>query len=271
MLLEMEQLVKDFQRDGYLLIPNALDKATCKSLREKIDELDRKNLKPHHHKEKRHFMHKAVFEQYPEISLEVFKNPKVLPVVKALIGMCGSSRSPDHSLKVHVIHNNAFKIPVGGRGQAAKWHTDDPPLFITKDGSSLPDSVIVAPMVLTCMYYLNDVQGAIDGMTHVIPGSHRFGRPCSDAEIGALANKAVAPEVTAGTCLIISSSVWHRGAPVQEGGRDRYLYQVSYGRRLVGHKHRTIMNYVLPKNVEEQLKTDEDRELMGFLQGGAYS
>jgi ectoine hydroxylase-related dioxygenase (phytanoyl-CoA dioxygenase family) len=195
-------------------------------------------------------------------------------VVKALIGMCGASpnsQTSDRNLKVHVMHNNAFKVPAGGRGQYPKWHTDDAPLFMTTDGSSLPESVIVAPMVLTCMYYLNDVRGAVDGMTHLIPGSHRFGRCCTEEEAQKLEKKIVAPEVKAGTCLIISSSLWHRGAAVQEGGRDRYLLQVSYGRRLVGHKHKSIMNYVLPKNVEDQLKTEEDRELMGFLEGGAYS
>ena len=267
----MNRLVEDFQRDGYLLIPNALDVSTCRSLREVIDQLDRQHLKPHHRKEKRHIIHKAVFEQYPEVSLEVFKNPGVLPVVEALIGMCGTSRYPDRSLQVHVVHNNAFKIPAGGRGQAPKWHTDDPPLFKTKDGSSLPQSVTVAPMVLTCMYYLNDVRGAVDGMTHLIPGSHRFGRPCSEEEVSRLENEIVAPGVKEGTCLIISSSLWHRGAAVQPEGRERYLYQVSYGRRLVGHKHKTIMDYTLPKNVKDHLKTKEDQELMGFLQGGAYS
>ncbi len=267
----MERLVADFQRDGYLLIPDALDRSTCKSLREAIDQLDEQHLRPRDRKEKRHILHRAVFEQYPEISLEVFKNPQVLRVVQALIGMCGSSRQPDHSLKVHVMHNNAFKVPAGGRGQAPKWHADDPPLFSTTDGSSLPESVIVAPMVLTCMYYLNDVRGAVDGMTHLIPGSHRFGRPCSHDEVSCLEKDVIIPEVTEGTCLIISSSIWHRGAAVEPEGRERYLFQVSYGRRLVGHKHKTIMNYTLPKSVEDQLKTPEDRELMGFLQGGAYS
>jgi hypothetical protein len=121
------------------------------------------------------------------------------------------------------------------------------------------------------MYYLNDVRGAIDGMTHLIPGSHRFGRPCNDEEVVPLEKSVIAPEVKAGTCLIISSSLWHRGAAVPPEGRERYLFQVSYGRRLVGHKHKTIMDYTLPQNVKNELKTEEDRELMGFLQGGAYS
>lgn len=105
-------------------------------------------------------------------------------------------------------------------------------------------------------------------MTHLIPGSHRFGRLCTQEQEG---SNIIAPAVKAGTCLIISSSLWHRGASVENGGVDRYLFQVSYGRRLIGHKHKSIMNYMLPDNVQEILKTEQDRELMGFLEGGAYS
>lgn len=168
-----------------------------------------------------------------------------------------------------MIHNNAFHVVPGGRGQAPVWHTDDPPLFTTTDGSPLPENIIVAPLVLTCMYYLNDIRGPIDGMTHIIPGSHRFGRPC-EREVAEKMD-CIAPAVTAGTCLIISSSLWHRGASIPEEGHDRYVFQVSYGRRLVGHKHKTIMNYQLPKAMNDLLITEEDKALMGYLQGGAYS
>mmetsp|Transcript_33124 Transcript_33124/g.51776 ORF Transcript_33124/g.51776 Transcript_33124/m.51776 type:complete len:85 (-) Transcript_33124:133-387(-) len=83
--------------------------------------------------------------------------------------------------------------------------------------------------------------------------------------------RCVAPAVTAGTCLIISSAVWHRGCRVSREGNPRYLFQVSYGRRLVGHKHKSIMDYTLPRGVRQLLVSEEDRQLMGYLQGGAYS
>ncbi|QKF94136.1 phytanoyl-CoA dioxygenase [Fadolivirus algeromassiliense] len=270
----MQQIIDDFNKNGYVIIPDAIDSSTCKVLREIIDDLDQKFLTEKHKKEGKHMIHKALFEQYPDVSLEIFKNQKILPIVQSLIGMCGTtpnSYTSSRNLKVHVIHNNAFKVSTGGIGQYPKWHTDDAPIFNTTNGSKLPESIIVAPMVLTCMYYLNDVRGAIDGMTHLIPGSHRIGQPCTDELVKQYEKDIIAPEVKEGSCLIISSSIWHRGASVQEGGHDRYLWQVSYGRRLVGHKYKTIMNYVLPKNFEDLLTTTEDRELMGFLEGGAYS
>ena len=180
--------------------------------------------------------------------------------------MAGTSRHPDKSLTAHVIHNNAYKIEPGMRGQAPTWHTDDPPLF----SGELPPNVHIAPLVLTVMYYLNDIrEGEIDGMTHVIPGSHRLGRPCTREEAEGM--KCVAPGVERGTALIISSALWHRGCRVGREGRARYVFQVSYGRRLVGHKHRSIMDYTLPRGVRQLLRSEEERQLMGYLQGGAYS
>ena len=44
------------------------------------------------------------------------------------------------------------------------------------------------------MYYLNDIRAAVDGMTHLIPRFHRFGRLYNGEE---------------------SSSLWHRDATVQ--------------------------------------------------------
>ena len=74
-----------------------------------------------------------------------------------------------------------------------------------------------------------------------------------------------------GSVLMFSAHTWHKGAAVAESASPRYVFQATYARRLIGHKHDTIMNYVLPKQVEKQLKSEEDRKLMGFLQGGAYS
>jgi len=265
----MDEEVAFFNKNGYILIPDALTESECEELKNMIDTLDNKT-KGDKKKQSRHQMHKVVFIQYPELCLRIFKNKRIHSLCKKIIGMCGSPRgSSDTSLKMHVIHNNTYCVQPGQRGQAPVWHTDDPPLFITTNEKNLPDNIIFAPTVLTCMYYLNDIRGPIDGMTHVIPGSHRFGRLCTkdDAE----SQNFIAPAVKKGTALIISSSVWHRGSNVAPEGRPRYVFQVSYGRRLVGHKHDTIMDFVMPNQVKNLLKTDEDKELMGYLQGGAYS
>ncbi len=261
---------KFFNRNGFLLIPGVLDAAECRELRKIIDDLDKAGKGRDRRKTSRHTVHKALFTKYPKECIRIFKKERVLSICKALISQCGSAHGArDSCYTTHVMHNNAYCVRPGQKGQAPNWHTDDAPLFMTTTGESLPSNVVVAPMVLTCMYYLNDVRGPVDGMTHVIPESHRFGRFCTGAEAEQL--EFLAPSVRAGTALIISSSLWHRGAGVHKDGNPRYTFQVSYARRLVGHKHGTIMDFVMPAKVKRLLQTDEDRQLLGYLQGGAYS
>ena len=216
---------------------------------------------------------KRLFEQDPALCLSVFKHDIVLPVVQRLLGCCGSARGRgDSCLTTHVIHNNAYRINPGGRGQAASWHTDDAPTFLTHNGRPLPDSVVVAPLVLTCMYFLNDLTTPGHGGTRVIAGSHRFGKACSNEVVQTEGSPISYAQCPTGSVLIISSHTWHSGAPVAaDCPASRYVSQVTYGRRLIRHKHGSIMNYQLPKTVEKAMKTVDDEKLMGFLQGGAYS
>src|SRR6185503_11519182 len=152
----MDEEVAFFNKNGYILIPDALTESECEELKNMIDTLDNKT-KGDKKKQSRHQMHKVVFIQYPELCLRIFKNKRIHSLCKKIIGMCGSPRgSSDTSLKMHVIHNNTYCVQPGQRGQAPVWHTDDPPLFITTNEKNLPDNIIFAPTVLTCMYYLND-------------------------------------------------------------------------------------------------------------------
>ena len=51
--------------------------------------------------------------------------------------------------------------------------------------------------------------------------------------------------------------------------RIRYITQVSYARRVIGHKYSPFMNYVMPEHVYR----DADprlKQLLGFLPSGTY-
>ena len=72
----------------------------------------------------------------------------------------------------------------------------------------------------------------------------------------------------AGSVVMFNNQVWHRGGP-NTSQRTRYLTQITYGRRMIGHKYFPFMNYVMP----EQVYADADprrRRLLGFLERGAY-
>ena len=67
---------------------------------------------------------------------------------------------------------------------------------------------------------------------------------------------------------MFNNQVWHRGAP-NLSERVRYITQVSYARRLIGHKYSPFMNYQMPEHVYKEANPRRKR-LLGFLPNGAY-
>lgn len=121
-------------------------------------------------------------------------------------------------------------------------------------------------LACTWMCWLSDCDDPSNGPTWVVPGSHRFGRPV-DSE---LAEKLAIPACgKAGTCVLINNQVWHRGS-ANTSDIPRDTLQLTFARRIIGHKHKTIMNYLMPTHVYAN-KSDKIKERLGWLQGGAYS
>ena len=52
----------------------------------------------------------------------------------------------------------------------------------------------------------------------------------------------------AGSVAMFNNQVWHRGGP-NRSQRTRYITQVTYARRLVGHKYYPFMNYTMPESI----------------------
>ena len=53
------------------------------------------------------------------------------------------------------------------------------------------------------------------------------------------------------------------------GQRTRYITQVTYARRIIGHRYSPFMNYVMPEHVYRYAYPRLKR-LLGFLPNGAY-
>jgi ectoine hydroxylase-related dioxygenase (phytanoyl-CoA dioxygenase family) len=71
-----------------------------------------------------------------------------------------------------------------------------------------------------------------------------------------------------GSVVLFNNQVWHRGGP-NTSDVTRYITQVSYARRLVGHKYFPFMNYQMPEHVFANANPRLKR-LLGFLPTGAY-
>ena len=107
----------------------------------------------------------------------------------------------------------------------------------------------------------------------ILTGSHLFGASPPPVMEGSKWEPLIAHNVgPAGSVVMFNNQVWHHGG-LNTSSRVRYVTQVTYARRIVGHKFYTgdagPMNYVMPEHVYRDASPRLKR-LLGFLPHGAY-
>ncbi len=242
--------IEQFHRDGYLVIPSVIPPDWCAELRRDLDEQIGEHRKTDTYAELRPRM----FEK-SRANLRLFDMEPIATFAEALIAS-----------DCHVIHNNSF-ITMPGQG-ISMWHQDDAPHMLVMDGEP-PTNIRLPVLLFTANYYLIDVDEVAIGGTETIPRSHLFGASCPSDLKGtkweALIQHNLAP---AGSVVMFNNQVWHRGGP-NTSSKTRYVTQVSYARRLIGHKYHPFMNYQMPEHVYADANPRLKR-LLGFLPSGAY-
>lgn len=261
---QLEAWIEAFHRDGFLVVPSLLSRQRCHRLRADLDRILAE-------REAGDFTTR-LFEDSPE-NLALFDLEPMVTFAEELIGRCngiGVSKrlGIPRANHVHVIHNNSFLTPglTHGLGGSA-WHQDDTPHILSLDGEPLKN-VRLNVLCFTVNYYLTDVVDLTNGPTQMIRGSHLFGALCQN-DVEDHEDEIVSALGPAGTAVCFNNQVWHRGAP-NLSETTRAITQVTYAKRLVGHKFGSVMNYQMPPQLTEDL-TPRRRRLFGFLEGGAYS
>ncbi len=263
--------IEQFHKDGFLVLPEILDQKTCDQLKFDLDKELQKKFKEKYKTSR--FIRKRMFE-VSQANLELFWKEPIVTFAEQLIG---DTRAPDQESyeggvpaanEVHVIHNNSFKIPPESEGLGrSSWHQDDTPHAISLDGKPM-HNIQLNVLCFTCLYYLTDVLTIDNGPTEVIRGSHLFGKACT-GDITGYENRKVTCLGSAGTAVMFNNQVWHRGAR-NNSDQARYVTQITYAKRLVGHKYGTFMNYVMPSHVYSKIHDKRKSRLLGFLSHGAY-
>jgi ectoine hydroxylase-related dioxygenase (phytanoyl-CoA dioxygenase family) len=250
---QIDQWVEQFHRDGYLVLRDVIPPELIQPMK---DDLDRALNRPPQANAVAELEYR-MFEK-SKANLALFELEPVVTFAEKLL-----------KYDVHVVHNNSFRTPTGGG--IAGWHQDDPPMYLVTEGEP-PKNVRLPVMLFTANYYLTDVEEAKYGTTEVIPGSHLFGASPPVKMEGTKWESKIVPCVgRAGTVVLFNNQVWHRGGPNQTD-RVRYITQVSYARRIIGHRYFPFMNYQMPPHVFEgvEKKNPRKRRLLGFLPAGPY-
>lgn len=248
---QIKSWIEAFHRDGFMVLENFLSSNEVLTLKNEMEEAFAK--------------HKDHTGGVVELRTKMFEvSPANLRLfnLEPLVSFAENLVAKD----CHVIHNNSFQTPKGGG--ITTWHQDDAPHFITTSGEP-PTNIQLPVLLFTANFYLTDVTSIEHGPTQFIPGSHLFGAsPPGDMSGTKWESRIQNCYGRAGTVIMFNNQVWHRGAP-NSSERTRFVTQVSYARRIIGHKYFPFMNYQMPEHVYR----DADprlRRLLGFLPTGAY-
>lgn len=265
-----DKMASFFYDNGYVILDNAISPEMIAKLRGELSDLyhqqDAKRIAKDL-KNNKHRVFKCFFENSPT-TVDIIENSRLTDFAQHVIGDVPGSRPGSNSLTAHVIHNNAFIVPPGGRGQAPSWHVDDPlqQVIVTNPNYHVPAYIRLPVLNATYMIWLSDCDTPDKGPTYVVPKSHRSGRPIDVSEADRLGIPACGK---AGTAVLINANVWHRGC-ANKSNVSRETLQITFGRRIIGHKFKSIMNYQMPEHVLRD-RSDKAKERLGFLEGGAYS
>lgn len=248
---QIREWVETFHRDGYLVLHDVLPPDWCAEM---CADLDKALVENNEDGDGIIQLHHRMFEVSPR-NLALFDMEPIVTFAEALIAD-----------QTHVIHNNSFRVQPG-KG-IATWHQDDAPHYLVTHGEA-PTNVRLPVLLFTANYYLTDVETPEHGPTEVLPGSHLIGKRCPPTLDGTeWAGKTVYGCGNRGTVVMFNNQVWHRGAP-NLTNRVRYITQVSYARRIIGHRYYPFMNYQMPEHVYANANPRLKR-LLGFLPHGAY-
>lgn len=217
-----------FDQEGYLIVPDALDESMLTQLLEAADRVDRdervaKNIDPGATMAK----FRTLVED--DVFLELLDWPKTFPLIWDLLGW-----NVQHYIS-HLIYyppesSNRVDLKPGG------WHQDG--------GRPVPEMERPQPRLsLKVGFWLTDISQVENGGIRIIPGSHKGDRPPdlhSEDDILQL-------QVKAGTAVLFDRRMWHaRGINTSDITRKVLFLGYSY-RWLRGLDYNVMPDEILEK------------------------
>ena len=253
------QIISDFKRDGFALIPGVLEADEVKALRERTDHYFADPAADEGGYVEWTYRPAATVERFREPPPGERNTPFILRHINELdrifcdvlvrepiIGLMESIFGPDpQQCGANVLYND-------GTRAIDKWHMDDALFFPLPDDVPRHDPHIGLPILwLTVQIPLTDIESIENGPTQFVPGSHLSGR--QPPEDGKAEFEGRSPEsilCKAGDIYLHNPQCWHRGTP-NTSGRPRYLMQQQYGPRWAFRRYNAYISHEMPAHVVE--------------------
>jgi hypothetical protein len=243
-----QQILGQFSRDGFALIPGVLIPKEVTALREVTDRCFADPALANTKYLDSGFILRNTLELDP-IFVEMLVREPILSLAEAVVGpdcvFCGQ---------------NVLRNPPGVA--ITRWHVDDVVEFPVPDGVARHDPRLRMPVQwFTIQMALSDIETVEDGPTQFVPGSHFSGRPPNDQNHPEFEGRGpVSVFCKAGDIYLQNNQCWHRGAP-NRSTRMRYVLQSQYAARWAFRRFGEYNRVPVP----EQVLQDASERLLRVL------
>jgi len=209
--LDIPALSRQFEEDGYLLIPNALSTEYVERLNRATDRIIANESESLAYN-----IYRSV-ERDPSI-LELMEHPQLLPLMVNLLG---------YNIQLHISHLTVRKPNPEAIQTATNsfidWHQDGPHPHFPQIGG------LTSTYYIKICYILSDMSESNRGNTKVIPGSHRkpHFRP-QQTDVNQPLEDEIAICGKPGDAFIFAQNLWHAGSPNRTTGFERRQLFMGY-------------------------------------------
>lgn len=215
--MDTAEIVRQFDRDGFALIPGVLSQEEAQALREAADAIFADPVQKEKHRHGFDFVIARLYEG-PAIFQELAARPSIAEIVTAVLG-----KDPG------VVGLNVIRNPPSV--SISRWHVDDVLEFPLPPDVPRHDARARMPVQwLTVQVALSDIDTEAHGPTQCVPGSHDSGRHPNQEDLTFEGRGPVSIYCKAGDAYLQNHQCWHRGAP-NTSDRTRYVLQLQYAQR----------------------------------------
>ena len=243
-----DQERQSFNRDGYLVIPNALDEATTARLVDVVDRVDQRERTAEHGN---HLLSVTDIVAEDDTLIELVDHRTTLPKIWGILGW-----------NIYLYHSHLDVTPsdnVEAQNWSVAWHQDS--MRVNDEIESDPRPRLSVKIG----YYLTDVSQPDHGNTLIVPGSHLQNKlDCADdGQSNPVGSEPLC--VTAGSAIILDRRVWHTRSS-NTSGITRKVIWYGYSYRWLQPKDAMTVEQLYPdlNPIQRQLLGD------GLSANGTY-
>ena len=237
-----EQIISEFQRDGFVHIPGVLEMDEVTALREKADHYFADPAA----KEGGYILEIPNVVQMLRHTIELDRIYCDALVREPIISLMESIFGPDpQQCGANVLYTDTTRA-------IDNWHIDDAVFFPLPEDVPRHDPHIGLPILwLTVQMPLTDISAVENGPTQFVPGSHLSGRRPPDNETVEFDGRGpVSILCKAGDIYLHNPQCWHRGSP-NTSDRPRYLMQLQYGPFWAFPRYNAYISRKMPERIVE--------------------